>query len=54
MNEKLHELRQQYFNLSLSVEPEEILSILDGCTSEELHIIKDIILTTKTALNKYR
>lgn len=49
-DELLHEIT----NTKLDYTREEILSILDGCTSEELHIIKDIILTTKTALNKYR
>ena len=33
---------------------EEILSILDRCTPNELCIIKDIIYTTKSALNKYK
>lgn len=32
---------------------QEILSFLDRCTPNELHIIKDIIYATKTALNKY-
>lgn len=32
----------------------EILSILDRCTPNELCIIKDIIYTTKSALNKYK
>ena len=32
---------------------EEILSILDRCTPYELHVIKDIIIATKSALNKY-
>lgn len=32
---------------------EEILSVLDRCTPNELQIIKDIIIATKSALNKY-
>lgn len=32
----------------------EILSILDRCTPNELCVIKDIISTTKSALNKYK
>lgn len=48
MNEKLHELRQQYFNLALSVEPEEILSILPPPQfSNFLEIVKGVIEALK-------
>lgn len=32
---------------------EEILSVLDRCTPNELRVIKDIIIATKSALGKY-
>lgn len=54
MNEKLHELRQQYFNLSLSVEPEEILSILPPPQfSNFLEIVKGVIEALKIEIETY-
>ena len=31
----------------------EIISELDGCTSQQIMIIKDIVKTVKTSMNKY-
>lgn len=54
MNEKLHELRQQYFNLALSVEPEEILSILPPPQfSNFLEIVKGVIEALKIEIETY-
>lgn len=54
MNEKLHELRQQYFNLALSVEPEEIFSILPPPQfSNFLEIVKGVIEALKIEIETY-
>lgn len=45
-------LREDYFKRQ-SIE-EDILEILDSCDEQQLKILKDILKSTKTALDKYK